>query len=99
MESGRRYQLAQLSGESPFMSLASMMAPASSRSWILSALPNAAARCSGVSALVLQSRINAPVSADGLVTQFGSARFDTRTFTTTSCAALLGLHKAACRGV
>src|SRR6266700_1840304 len=41
MEAGRRCQLAQESGESPCMSLASIFAPASRSSWMVSSLPNA----------------------------------------------------------
>src|SRR5437899_8631834 len=59
MVSGRVCQLAQLSGVSPFMSLALMIAPACSSRWITFSLPKAAARCNGVSPLVRQSRMNA----------------------------------------
>src|SRR5882757_5043412 len=65
MESGRRCQLAQLSGESPYASRVSNLAPYLRSSSIVASFPNAAARWSGVSPLVLASRINPPVSEIG----------------------------------
>src|SRR5687767_4213112 len=70
MAIGRRCQLAHPSGVSPLASFVSMTAPASSRMRILTVVPNAAARCNGVSPLVTTSRIKVPVSTLGFVTAF-----------------------------
>src|SRR4030081_3624820 len=64
---------------------------------MVSSLPKAAARCNGVSDLVRQSRMKAPVSTDGLVVRFGSAPLPSRTLTTKICGGR-GEDKSACRG-
>ena len=84
---------------SPFMSVDSFVAPASSSSWIVSSLANAAARCNGVSALVRQSRMNASVSTPGFVATFGLAPALSSTRTTRWKAGLLAVHNAACSAV
>jgi hypothetical protein len=99
MESGRAYQLPQERGVSPNASLESIMAFASRSKRIVCSLPNAAARCSGVSPLVRQSRMKPPVSIPSAVVTFGSAPCDRRTWRTRSCDARSVVHRAAWSGV
>src|SRR5712671_1665266 len=98
MDGGRKCQLAQLSGDSPFASKASILAPASSNSRMASSSANAAARCSGVSPLVRQSRMKPPVSTPGVVAQFGFAPCANNTCTTRLYLESVS-QSAACKGV
>src|SRR5260370_40191054 len=79
---GGEYQLAQESGEAPFISLGSITAPASSRSWIASSSPKAAARGRGVSPFFLQSRMKSPVFTLSLVSELGVAPSAVNNFST-----------------
>ena len=96
--SGAKIPFAQ-DGVSPLTSLASFRLPAASKRLMSSSFPNAAARWSGVSPLVRQSRMKLPVSTEGFVARFGSAPEARRNFQVAACLTRFVLHKTGCSGV